>query len=81
MLPRLMNSPGYRRGGAIFILFDETEVRDVTIPALIVSNLVRRGVDMTLYDHASYLATVEDLLGLPRLPSTQHAVSMAGLFR
>jgi len=81
MLPRLMNSPGYRRGGAIFILFDETEGRDVTIPALIVSNLVRRGVDMTLYDHASYLATVEDLLGLPRLPSTQHAVSMAGLFR
>jgi phosphatidylinositol-3-phosphatase len=81
MLPRLMSSPGYRRGGAIFIMFDETEGNETTIPALIVSNLVRRGVNTTLFDHSSYLATVEDLLGLPRLPSTQNAVSMAPLFR
>ena len=39
----------------------------VRVPAVIVSPLLASGVDHTIYDHASVLATLEWLFGLPHL--------------
>ncbi len=76
----LQNAPGYRAGGAIFVLFDESrrEGHPRALPALIVSEKLRgAGPDTQAYTHLNYLATVQDLLGLPRLPGTASAASWA----
>jgi len=86
VVPQIMASPGYKAGGAIFILFDEGSTRYVAsadLPVLVVSpNLVTAPYQTeTAFDHRSYLATVEDILGLPRLPATASATSMDEFFR
>ena len=37
-------------------------------------------VSDVLYSHDSYLATIEDAFGLPRLPSTADSTPMADMF-
>jgi phosphatidylinositol-3-phosphatase len=93
VIPQIMASPGYRSGGAIFILFDEGNeglqyVAGVlfgaqqNIPAVVISpNLPYPGfVSRVGHDHQSYLATVEDIFGLPRLQTTQDATPMSEFF-
>lgn len=89
LIPRLMDSPGYREGGAIFLLWDEggpdiSYVVDVpqTIPFVLISeNLVSPGfVSNIRYGHDSYLATVEDAFGIPRLPTTVDSTPMVDFF-
>jgi phosphatidylinositol-3-phosphatase len=89
VVPQIMESDGYKNGGAIFILWDEGG-KDASylfggkqsIPAVVVSEraAARGFVSDVLYSHDSYLATVEDALGLPRLPSTIDSTPMADLF-
>lgn len=93
VIPQIMASPGYREGGAIFLLWDEGDTdatyawsyvfhRPQNIPLIVVSeSLVAPGfVSSTTYGHDSYLATVEDALGLPRLPTTIGSTPMADFF-
>lgn len=82
VLPQLMASPGYRNGGVIFVLFDEGS-HGYTLPAWVVSERLRTPgqPDATPYGHVSYLAAVQDLLGLPRLPATAGAPSLAAVLR
>lgn len=86
-LPKLMASDAYRRGGVIFVTWDEAEGRDGhsedQVPMLVISErLVRSGLRTARpYSHRSYLATVEDLLGLPRLPAVRDEPTMLELFR
>lgn len=86
VLDRIMASEGYRSGGVIFVLFDEGYMRwggaGANVAALVISP---RLVDPhyttdTRFDHRSYLATVEDIFGLPRLPTTEGAVPMGEFF-
>lgn len=80
VVPRILASPGYQRGGVLFILFDERGNATPQLPAIVASPLLRtRGPQGDLLGHRSYLATVEDLLGLPRLATTVGATSMVGL--
>lgn len=89
VIPQIMSSEGYRNGGAIFVLWDEGG-RDASyvfggkqnIPAVVISEeLDSPGyVSGILYDHRSYLATVEDTLGMKRLSTTRRATPMADLF-
>lgn len=84
---QIMASPGYLNGGALFILFDEGNLRvlgaSADLPVIVASpNLVTTPyVTSTAFDHTSYLATVEDILGMPRLPTTANATSMDEFFR
>ncbi len=84
---QIMASPGYLNGGALFILFDEGNERilgaTAELPVIVISpNLVSTPYTTdTPFNHASYLSTVEDILGLERLPNTQNATSMDELFR
>jgi phosphatidylinositol-3-phosphatase len=89
VIPQIMASPGYQAGGAIFILWDEGGPDltyafggQQTIPFVLISELlVSRGfVSNILYSHDSYLATIEDAFGMPRLATTLHSVPMADFF-
>jgi hypothetical protein len=86
VIRRITASQAYKNGGAIFVLFDEGSSRapgaSATLPTIVASpRLVSAGyVSATPYDHRSYLATVEDILDLPRLPSTVDATSMDDFF-
>jgi hypothetical protein len=82
----IMASAAYKNGGIIFITWDEAEGRNGDakdqVPMIIVSEkLVSAGFKSAkAYSHKSYLATVEDLLGLPRLPTVQNEPSMMEFF-
>lgn len=86
VVAQITASKGYQNGGALFILFDEGSLRvlgaSALLPTIVISpKLVTTPyVSDKLYDHTSYLATVEDILGLPRLPTTAAATSMNDFF-
>ncbi len=89
VIPQIMASPGYQAGGAIFILFDEGSLNlqyllrtPQNLAAIVISpNLVAPGHhSSTAYSHFSYVATVEDMLRLPRLASTAGATPMSDFF-
>ncbi len=48
----------------------------VRVPAVIVSPLLEKNIDHTLYDHASVLATLEWLFGLPPLTKRDEAANV-----
>lgn len=82
----IMASPGYKNGGAIFIMFDEGSLRILNAGAdlatIVVSEkLVSPGYSSdTTFDHKSYLATIEDIFQMPRLATTKDAVPMDEFF-
>lgn len=80
-VPKILDSDGYKAGGILFITWDEAEGRTGDtdrIPMIIVSPRVKTAgmTSDTAYDHSSYLATIEDLLGLPRLDTVTSAPNM-----
>jgi hypothetical protein len=86
-IPKIMASSGYTNGGVIFITWDEAEGRHghshEQIPMIVISpRLVQQGFKSSKpYSHKSYLATVEDLLGLPRLATVASEPSMQEFLR
>ncbi|HUJ60826.1 MAG TPA: alkaline phosphatase family protein [Kofleriaceae bacterium] len=85
-VPKILASDAYKQGGVLFITWDEAEGRNGDsadqVPMIILSpKLKSAGLKVsTAYNHASYLATVEDLLGLPRLATVTSTPSMQGDF-
>jgi acid phosphatase len=83
-LPKILASPTYQRGGVVFLTWDEgtNGTSFGQVPMIIISpNLVSMGyTNAQAYSHASYLATVEDLFGLPRLGAAQGAPTLAPFF-
>jgi len=84
-IPIIQASEAYRAGGAIFILFDEGSGRGpgayADLPVLVISERLAEKRTTTQFDHASYLATVEDALQLGRLSTTTTATSLNELFQ
>ncbi len=84
---KIIASPAYQRGGVLFITWDEAEGRSGhsadRVPLIVVSErLVATGFKSAkAYSHASTLATVEDLLRLPRLPAVANEPSLAEFFK
>lgn len=78
-IPKILASDGFKANGILFITWDEDEGgNNEKIPMIILSPRVKQ-VGMTAdtaYTHASYLATVEDLLSLPRLATVTSSPSM-----
>jgi hypothetical protein len=81
-IPKILASSGYQAGGIVFITWDEAEGRNGDdkdkIPMIILSPRIQHVgmTSATAYTHSSYLATVEDLLGLPRLSTVTSAPNM-----
>ncbi len=86
-ISKILQSDAYRNGGILFITWDEGEGRNGDskdqVPMIIVSEkIVSAGYrSSTAYSHLSYLATVEDLLGLPRLPTVSMTPAMGEFIR
>jgi hypothetical protein len=78
-VPKILASEGFKANGILFITWDEDEGgNNEKIPMITLSPRVKQ-VGMTAdtaFTHASYLATVEDLLGLPRLATVTSTPSM-----
>jgi len=83
---KIMASPGYKNDGAIFILFDEGSLRILNAGADLATIVISPKlvsvpyVSQTTFDHQSYLATVEDIFGMPRLATTKDATPMNEFF-
>lgn len=83
---QIQASPGYQNGGALFLMFDEGSVRilgaSADLPTILLSpKLVSPTYhSQTTFDHASYVATMEDIFGLPRLATTMNATPMDEFF-
>ena len=81
-VPKILASPGYQAGGVLFITWDEAEGRNGDdpdqIPMIILSPRLKHAgmTSATALNHGSYLATVEDLLGLPRLETVMNATNL-----
>lgn len=84
---KIMASPAYRANGIIFITWDEAEGRNGhskdKVPMIIVSERIKSPgfKSAVAYSHKSYLATVETLLGLPRLATVTAEPTMMEFFR
>ena len=81
-VPAILDSDGYKSGGILFITWDESEGRNGDdpdkIPMIILSPRLKQAgmTSATAFTHSSYLATVEDLLGLPRLATVTSEPNM-----
>jgi hypothetical protein len=86
-IPKILASSAYQNGGVIFLTWDEAEGRNGNdpdrVPMIIISpNLKAPGFTSTVaYSHKSYLATVEDILGLARLSTVSSEPNMLEFFR
>jgi hypothetical protein len=86
-IPAIINSAAFKSGGVIFLTWDEAEGRNGDdadqIPMVVIaSNIVSKGFkSATAYTHASYLATVEKIFGLPRLGDAATAATMDEFFK
>jgi hypothetical protein len=84
---KIMASDAYKNGGVIFITWDEAEGRNGDsgdqVPMIIVSpKIVSAGFKSAkAYSHASYLATVEDILGVSRLATVASEQNMLEFFK
>ncbi len=87
VVDKILASPGYQRGGALFILFDEGSTRvfsaEANLATVVASpNLVAAPMNTrTRFGHDSYLATVQDIFGFERFDTTRCSTPMNELFQ
>jgi hypothetical protein len=68
-VPKLLASPRYQNGGAIFLIWDEGSNGGDNPPFIVMSPNARPGfVSQVDYDTSSYLKTVQAMLGVEPLP-------------
>jgi acid phosphatase len=83
----LLEDPGFQRDGVLIITFDEAVKSDSShggghITTVVIGPQVKeKFADNTFYQHQSLLATIEDLLGLPRLKQTEKVPSFTNAFK
>jgi hypothetical protein len=86
-VPLILNSAAFQANGILFITWDEAEGRNgdskSQIPMIVASPRLKSvGYKTSVkYGHKSWLATVEDLLGLPRLPTVANEPAMTEFFK
>jgi len=80
LVGRITASPAFQSGGVLFVTWDEDDGgAGNRVPLIAAGPGVRPGSSDQAYDHYSLLATVEDLLGLPRLGEAAAAEPLADL--
>jgi phospholipase C len=81
VVPKLMSTDGFQRGGVIFLLWDEGSGSlgpGDDPPFIAVSPNARAGtISRTSYDTSSYLKTAQTILGVDQLPCASDASSVA----
>lgn len=82
-VPQILASPAYRRGGALFITWDEGEGGDGPIGMIVVSPFAKSGgyQNTIRYTHSSTLATLQRIFGVgPALGGAATATDLRDLF-
>jgi phosphatidylinositol-3-phosphatase len=83
----ILDSAIFKAGGVIFLTWDEAEARNGDdpdqVPMIVISPKIKSAgfTSNKPYTHASYLATVEDIFGLPRLGEAASAQNMMEFFQ
>ena len=83
----LLENPEFQKDGVLIITFDESFKSDPVhggghIVTLVVGPQVKEHfIDNTFYQHQSLLATLEDVLGLPRLKIVQDVPAFKEVFK
>jgi phospholipase C len=68
LVPKILASPAWRSDGVLFVVWDEGDPQLANqMPLIVVTPQTRQRESVQPYDHYSLLATMEDLLGVPRL--------------
>jgi phospholipase C len=68
-VPKILASDAYKRGGVLFLLWDEGSSNGDDPPFIVASPGIKQGyVSQTSYDTSAYLLTVQRLLGVEPLP-------------
>jgi phosphatidylinositol-3-phosphatase len=80
LVPRILASPAWRDGGLLLVTWDEDDgSADNRVLTLAMAPHLAAHQSAQRYDHVSLLATVEDRLGVPRLPAAAGARPFADL--
>jgi phosphatidylinositol-3-phosphatase len=80
LVPKILASPAWARGGVLLITWDEDDDNHGNqVATVVVSPHLKAQRSARPYDHYSLLATVEDLLGVPRLGAATRAQAMDDL--
>jgi hypothetical protein len=85
-IPKILASAAFQNNGVLFLTWDEAEGRGTDskdqIPMIVITpHPAHPGFTSSkAYSHRSYLATVEDLLGLQRLPTVANESAMTDFF-
>ena len=80
LVPRILASPAWMGGGVLFITWDEDDYSGGNqVATVVVSPQLKTRRSAQPYDHYSLLATVQDLLGVPRLGASTQAHAMDDL--
>ena len=73
-VPKILASPRFQNGGALFLLWDEGSNNGDNPPFIVMSPNAKPGfVSQTNYDTSSYLKTVQAMLGVEALPCSTTA--------
>lgn len=77
-VPKILASNAFADGGVLFITWDEGESGGDQVPMIVVTKGIKSPgyTSSVAYSHASYLATVEDIFGLPKLGAAANAPTM-----
>jgi phosphatidylinositol-3-phosphatase len=78
-LPRIIDYTKTHDRAVIFITWDEGDSSNL-IPFIAIGNHVKAGVSGTTYSHSSLLKSVEEMLGVPVLPTVTAANDFADMF-
>jgi phospholipase C len=82
IVPRISASKAWQQGGVLFITWDEDDGSAANqVATLVVSPRVATHDSADSFNHYSLLATIEDLLGVPRLGAAATAQPMTQLLR
>jgi phosphatidylinositol-3-phosphatase len=83
-LPTILNSQAYKKGGIVFITWDEGEGGDGPIGMIVLSHDAKGGgySNTIRYTHSSTLRTLEEIFGVsPLLGDAAHATDLRDLFK
>ena len=78
-VPTIIGSDAWQKGGVLFITYDEGEDSANSVLTLVIRAHQLNLRSNVSYDHYSLLASIEDLLGLPRLGEAAQASPMTDL--
>jgi len=81
-VPKILASPAYLNGGALFITWDEAASNDGPIGMIVLSPKAKRGYSNTIaYTHSSTLRTLQEIFNVtPMLRDAANATDLRDLF-